>query len=74
MKLPLRMIDHHTAILVVDAKQHVIMRLPSTPENRKAGRAVARKLNRSWTYVLFGNQPYEYTRGDWLEERNIKKC
>lgn len=70
MRLPLRTVEHYTGTLVVDAKGKILMRLSSSGADLKTARAIVRKLNRTWRYVLFGQQPYEYTREDWLFERN----
>lgn len=71
MKLPLHIHwDYYGKHQVIDATGQIVLTLDN--KHRKFVAAVVRKFNRDWRYVLFGSQPYEYTREDWLLEKNIR--
>lgn len=70
MKLPLyvkREVGRH--IWVCDARRRVFMFLNDSPESMKVAGAVVAKFNGDWRYRWFGLQPFEYTREDWLWDR-----
>lgn len=71
MRLPLRMdCDNYATIRVVDAAHRIICSVADRHGDRQFAAAVVRKFNRDWRWVLFGAQPYEYSREDWLFEKS----
>ncbi len=74
MRLPLRLLKGTApqSVVVADAKNEVVSRFPPTAAHEKAAAGLVRRLNSDWRYVLFGLQPYDYTREDWLFEKNVK--
>lgn len=71
MKLPLHVhwdwYGHHQ---VIDAVGRIICTVSDRPEDRKFVVDLVRRFNRDWRWVLFGRQPYVYTREDWLLEKS----
>lgn len=78
MKLPFRVVEGtHSAgyFRVVDANHRVVCLIPDRPEAPKVAGAIVKHFNRGWRIRRFlrgllRQQPYEYTREDWLTERS----
>jgi hypothetical protein len=73
MKLPLHLSKLDPARLrVVDAENRIICDMPR--QEIKAARAILNKFNRDPRWVVFGAQPYVYTREDWLFDNGKPRC
>lgn len=76
MKLPLSLVDVpiQNKLQIVDAQGVLVADIKPLPGAHKFARAIVRKFNRRplLTRLFGGQQPYEYTRDDWLYEKPVK--
>lgn len=66
MKLPITVVPNNRGFDLVSSDAQIVAHVLDHPGCDKVAKAIAAKLNRDG---LFGRQPYEYTRQDWLEQR-----
>lgn len=73
MKLPLKVhYDHFGQTEVTDASHRILFSRKDSPEVRRFAHDMVRKMNSNWRWAWLGQQPYEYSRDEWLSEKNVK--
>lgn len=71
MKLPLHVHrDRYGMVMIYDASSLVVFTQRETPYTVKFAYDLVRRMNKHWRWRFLRQQPYEYTREDWLFERN----
>lgn len=65
-------------VRVTDARHRVVCSIPNGPEAPKIAAVIVKRFNREWRLrrilrAFLREQPYEYTREDWLHEKSSQR-